>query len=66
MITYKKITPIKIGGSGYGNVYRFEVTQDNLVTLSASERDVAYSFKLAGLSLPDELKGPYDIYGNKV
>lgn len=65
LIAYKQIAPFIVGGAGYGNQYRFEVTQGDLVTLSTCERDVAYTFILAGLPVPTELQGPYDMFGNK-
>lgn len=65
-ITYKRIAPFAIGGAGNGNTYRFEVTRGDLVTISTCERDVAYSFRLAGLRVPAEIDGPYDGYGHKV
>jgi hypothetical protein len=65
-ITHERIEPITFGGGGYGNKYRFQVTQGDLVTLSTCERDVAYSYTRAGLSVPAELQGPYDGYGNRL
>lgn len=65
-ITYKRIEPVTFGGAGNGNTYRFEVCQDDMVTIAASERDVARSFFWAGLPIPAELEGPYDNYGHKV
>ena len=65
-ITYKRIEPITFGGAGNGNTYRFEVTEGELVTIASCERDVASSFRWAGLPIPAELQGPYDGYGRKV
>ena len=65
-ITYKRIEKIAFGGAGNGNTYHFEVSKGGLVTLASSERDVASSFKWAGLPVPNELQGPYDGYGRKI
>ena len=65
-ITHKRIEPTTIGGAGYGNTYRFEVTRGELVTLAACERDVAYSYTLAGVDVPPDVAGPYDGYGRRV
>jgi len=65
-ITYERIEPYTIGGAGYGNTYRFEVREGNVVTHAASERDVASKYKWAGLPVPAELQGPYECYGHKI
>lgn len=69
-ITVKRLTPpMMIGGAGGGNIYRYKVTRDRndgttpLVTLAASERDVAYDFNLEGLAVPEGFEGPYDCFG---
>lgn len=65
-ITFEAIEPFVWGGAGNGNVYRFIIHHsEHGDLLSACERDVAYYFKLAGLEVPEELKGPYDGYGNR-
>ena len=65
VISYERITPVMHGGGGYGNTYRFRVEYDNGVTcLSTCERDVASGLSQAGLPIPAELSGPYDIYGH--
>ena len=61
-ITHKRIDITFIAG----NKYRFEVTCGNVTTWSTCERDVAYDCTLAGVAVPAELQGPYDIYGNKI
>ena len=67
IVSYEKISPFSIGGGGYGNTYRFRCTYDNDVdTISTCERDVASSFKYAGLPVPVELAGPYDCYGHRI
>ena len=65
-ISYERISPVKIGGGGYGNIYNFKVTCGDLTTYAACERDVAFNYEMAKLPVPDELKGPYDGYGNPV
>lgn len=65
-ITYKRITPITIGGAGNGNTYHFEVRKGDLVTIAACERDVAQKYRWAGLPVPIEIDGPYDSYGHKI
>jgi len=61
-ITYKRIEKTTV----HGYSYHFEVTKGDLVTLASSERDVASSFRWAGLEVPIELQGPYDGYGHKI
>ena len=60
-IAHKQIEPTKIAG----NTYRFEVICGNVTTWSTCERDVAYDYTLAGIEMPVDLQGPYDMYGRK-
>jgi hypothetical protein len=69
-VTYEKIAPMTIGGAGAGNTYRFKVsyfTSDGnpITTLSANERDAAWTFERCGQPVPEELAGPYDGFGRK-
>lgn len=65
-ILVEKIEPMKIGGAHYGNTYHYRIALNGMELLATCERDVAYHYNLAHMPVPEEYKGPYDIYGFKV
>jgi hypothetical protein len=60
------ISPITIGGAGYGNTYQFQVTRDGMTVLVSCVRDLAWYFERDGIPVPAEFQGPYDCYGHKI
>jgi hypothetical protein len=69
-VTYEKIAPTTIGGAGAGNTYKFRVTYltstgEPVTVLSTCERDVAWTLERCGQPVPEEMAGPYDMFGRK-